>query len=89
MYYVPHQETYETLTNMNVSKDDIFKELSITFDYALPQDWVDRLAMLSPVTYRMILSTTVWGYPPGNIMGIPITCCIEVQQAINKFNKGE
>ena len=85
MYYVPHQETYETLTNMNVSKDDIFKELSITFDYALPQDWLYNLASLSKVTYGMILSTTVWAYPPGNIMGIPITACVEVQAAIDKL----
>jgi hypothetical protein len=85
-YYVPHQETYETLTNMNVSKDDIFKELSITFDYALPQDWLDMLANLPGApSYDAILSTTVWGYPPGNIMGIPITACIEVQAAINKL----
>ena len=85
MYYVPHQETFETLQSLKMSRWDIFKELSITFDYALPQDWLYNLASLSKVTYGMILSTTVWGYPPGNIMGIPITCCMEVQEEINRL----
>ena len=87
MYYVPHQETYETLTNMDVTtKECMFKDMKIPFDYALPQDWLNRIARLPGApSYNAILSTTVWAYPPGNIMGIPITACVEVQAAIDKL----
>ena len=86
MYYVPHQETLETLQSMKVSKESIFKDMSITFDFALPQTWLDSLADTPRApNYQTILSTTVWAYPPGSVMGMPITACIEVQTAINKL----
>ena len=88
MYYLPHQESLETLTNMSISKSEIFKDMNISFDYTLPQGWLNRIARLPGApSYDVILSTTVWAYPPGQFMGIPITACIEVQQAINKLNK--
>ena len=88
MYYLPHQESMEVLESLNVTKEQLFKEMTITFDYALPQDWLNALASLPGApSYNTIISTTVWAYPPGLFAGIPVTCCIEVQQAINKLNK--
>ena len=88
MYYLPHQESLETLTNMSISKSEIFKDMNISFDYTLPQGWLNRIAQLPGApSYDAILSTTVWAYPPGLFFGIPITACIEVQQAINELNR--
>ena len=90
IFYTPHKELWDDLCKMNVTKERIFKGVDFTFDYALPQTWLDSLAdkIYSP-SYNVILSTTVWAYPPGNFFGIPVTACVEVQQAIDKFNKGD
>ncbi len=89
IFYTPHKELWDDIVKMKVSKGDIFEGLEVTFDYALPQGWLDSLAdrPYSP-SYNVILSTTVWAYPPGFFSGIPVTCCIEVQQAIDKYHKG-
>lgn len=84
------QYSISELESMNVSKGEIFKELTnegTTFDYALPQNWLDELAnyckkYIPTVTYNMILSTVVWGYGEGDYFGHPITCCKEVERAI-------
>jgi len=74
---------------MNVTKERIFKGLECTFDYALPQTWLNSLASQKGApSYDAVVFSTVWAYPPGNLFGIPITACIEVQQAIDKFNNG-
>ena len=88
LFYTPHKETWDDLCKMNVTKEHIFKGLEFTFDYALPQTWLNMLVNQTGIDYNVVISTTVWGYPPKFLMGIPITACVEVQQAIDKFNKG-
>lgn len=78
------QFSINTLYSMNVTKEDLFKGLGFTFDYALPQPWLDELvARPGAPSYRTVLSTTVWAYPPGLFMGKPLTVCTEVQSAID------
>jgi len=65
-----------------ISKQECFANLGKTFDYALPQDWLNDFSdwckchpMRSfVVTYDAISSTTVWIYPES----MPATCCSEV-----------
>ncbi len=84
--------TYSELNQMRVSKGELFSGLQGSFDYALPQDWLNRFADFcakeNPViTYDLIRSTTVWIY--SSLMGEAYTACIEVDSMLDQFyNKG-
>lgn len=72
------------------TKGDCFKSLiedGITFDTALPQQWLNEVADFakqenSKIDYHLILNTTVWIYPEGK----PLTCCCEVVDLIALYN---
>lgn len=80
------QISYETLNQMRVSKGELFQDCKFTFDYALPQDWLNDFAewcnKYHPIiTYHLIASTTVWAYPKGLFYGLPVSVCSEVHNA--------
>lgn len=84
-----HNEmTIRQLVESNVSKDKSFKGLDCTFDWALPQGWLDAFAEwckanVPEVTYDIIRGSTVWAYRDG--FGKPTTCCTEVFDAYQKY----
>ena len=61
------------------------------WDFLTPVEEVmrglDDMVRASGLEYNLVLSTTVWAYPAGSIMGGPISCCIEVQKAWDEFIK--
>ena len=63
-----------------LTKEEAFKELT-TFDYALPQDWLDNFVEKSGLNYDLVLSTTVWCYD-NSLFGQPATCSIEVYEKL-------
>lgn len=71
------------------SKGDMFEHLSdkqnfpgLSFDYALPQNWLDQFCKKFNLEYYLVLGTTVWVYYKGQEG--PVSCCREVQEAIEK-----
>ena len=84
------QYSYEDLNQMRISKGELFHDIDITFDYALPQEWLDKFAdwcivNYPIVTYHLIRSTTVWAYTKGSLFGEPLTVCIEVDNALDTY----
>jgi len=81
----------DDLKNLNLTKGESFnvlKEINITFDFALPQGWLDSLTLyaliVSPqLTYDIILSTTVWVYPGS----YPLSNCQEVVELIKNYQE--
>ena len=76
------------LKSLRLSKDEAFAGLSDTFDYAMPQNWLNEFADFcidrdSVVSYDLIRSTTVWAYPAigSGLQSGPVTCCEEVYSA--------
>lgn len=91
--------TIEQIKAISLSKGECFANLDETFDYALPQNWLDEFSSWCSkqpkgavdfthvglgVDYDMIASTTVWSYPANASSG-PVTCCAEVLYAYNKY----
>lgn len=82
----------EKLVEMNICKRDLISIMGIeseTFDYALPQQWLDNFVdgpfmkiqfprMSREEIYSLVLSTTVWIYPKGSSFGGPISGCSEI-----------
>jgi len=68
------------------NKRDLFVDIDYTFDWAVPQNWLDSFADWAKVytkgfiTYHLILSSVVWGYPGNNPFGMPIFGCIEIER---------
>jgi len=82
--------TLETLESMQVSKGKLFESVKDTFDYSLPQDWLNDFSQYCNLhqsiksienAYHIILSTTVWVYPKNNYFGKPLFACTEVKKA--------
>lgn len=93
VYVVPAMDaplTIDQLKALNVSKGECFGLLEGSFDYALPQGWLNEFAdrcAANPskargVDYQVILSTTVWHMDHG-----PVTCCREVAYAARRLMK--
>ena len=83
--------TIKELNAKCMSKMDAFKDLDCTFDFALPQGWLNEFAdwcekHAPEVSYHLILSSTVWAYPSGGFGG-PITCCSEVKSAFDHWER--
>ena len=84
-----HPQTASTLAKTRQSKQEAFDGLADCFDYALPQGWLDSFSEWCKfhrpsVSYDMIRSCTVWGH--GRERG-PITCCSDVLDAWNAWNR--
>ena len=86
--------TINQLQALEMGKGDSFANLEGgSFDWALPQDWLNDFAnwcktsrLCKDVTYDMIRSTTVWHYPAsGN--SEPVTCCREVYLAYTQYER--
>lgn len=85
--------TKKELQSSPRSKGDIFKEImpeDLTFDYALPQKWVDSMQIrmrqyqAGVELVDWLIPTTVWTYPKGSMMGCPQSCCKEVQDFLDR-----
>ncbi len=90
MELTPYPQTINSLHTGHFTKQDLFSQTMLdqmgykTFDYALPQGWLDSLhgyceKHCMNVTYDLIRSTCVWGY--GQDKSGPITACYEVMMA--------
>lgn len=87
--------TAKELLNTSYTKGKLFQgaDKEGSFDYALPQGWLDDFAnwcgVNAPhVTYHLIMSTTVWLYPKNGTHG-PMTACREVGNAyVTYLTKG-
>jgi hypothetical protein len=78
------------LNSLNKTKSQIFQEIGFSFDCVLPQNWLDDFSEWCKLnhrelTYHLILSTTVWAYPPKFFNGLPISCCKEVTSAYKEY----
>lgn len=87
-------KTLKQLQASRVTKGEMFealKEQRVTFDYALPQTWLDEIAKFAKsisktVTYDLIVSTTVWYYRQGgDAFGNALTGCAEVKTMIDYY----
>ena len=84
----------DELEEMQISKAEFFEGLQIDYDFALPQNWLnafsDWCAKNCPdVSYSMIRSTTVWGYPErdcDSFLPGPIFACSEVFDAFRLYD---
>lgn len=97
------KRSWYELSRICISKGKLFEELKGTFDYTLPQWWLDKFAKYCIeqaeeneydilVTYDLIASSTVWYYPPSGRLqfsGMPVFGCIEVETAYRKYEKSE
>lgn len=80
----------KTLESMHVTKGELFASVKNTFDYAIPQDWLNNFADYCEtwnknITYDLIRSTVVWEYPKDSIFGRPLFACTEVKKAYIKM----
>lgn len=74
---------WKDLEKLNYTKEELFANEKIKFDYSLPQDWLNSFSDFCKkyginLSYDMISSTTVWGYTKENYYGFPIFACVEV-----------
>lgn len=77
--------TIEELKEKRMSKEEMFKNGNFSFDYSLPQDWLNEFSdwckkFKSELTYDIILSTTIWAFTPTNFYGFPVFGCLEVYE---------
>lgn len=59
-----------------------------TFDYALPQAWVDDVHIKTGVWPQTL--GVVWAYPevgPGRIWGLPVALTPEAQALLDRYEK--
>lgn len=80
------------LTARHLSKQEIFEDCPATYDFALPQNWLNDFSEwcechFRGVTYDLIRSTCVWVYPERYACGEPMTCCLEVLKAYEGWVK--
>ena len=82
--------TSELMNEYPTTKIYRFANVVGSFDYSLPQYWLDGITKFAigtgrlDVNYDLILSTTVWHYENGH--GRPLTCCKEVAELIEQYN---
>ncbi len=84
--------TFKELEAMQISKAKLAELIGlsdVTFDYALPQQWVDNQvkkvsnsSIPDALIYSTLVSTTFWVYPKGIGFGVPISGCTEIAESI-------
>ena len=77
--------TIPELQDMRISKGELFFDLKGSFDYALPQEWLERFSdwcsiNFVDVTYDLIRGTTVTAYSDSGYCEF-VTRCTEVFDA--------
>ena len=76
---------YADIMDKGLTKADLIKKAGlqdVTFDYSLPQGWLDHFSDISQFSYNEILSTTVWIYPENK----PFSVCLEIQNEIESLS---
>jgi hypothetical protein len=76
------------LMKNKMSKKELSEKIGIdhlSFDYALPQNWLNRFVAITKLDYNLVLSTTFWVYEIGSVFGKPISGCCEVQNKIDTY----
>lgn len=58
--------------------------LDVTYDPALPQQWLDSFSTKYNLDYDMVCSTTVYAYSEDCRFGIPCSAYIPIQECIEK-----
>jgi len=102
---VPRRELFlEEIKNGNYGKGELtellgFKERFDTWDYALPQTWLDQFSKwietmdvnnkwwARNLDYHKILGTTVYAYGKEAKTGQAVSCCFEVNHALKEYNR--
>ena len=80
----------ETLNKTQRPKWELFQN-DKSFDFALPQEWLNEFAAWcqvngrKEVTYDLIRSTTVWSYVNDKFAGRPLFKCKEVYFAYKAY----
>lgn len=76
----------------NITKGDLIKKCNLdkyTFDYALPQQWVNLIVKEHNLDYHMFISTTVFVYTDFHNHGIACSCCNEIQKVLDEVQNVE
>ena len=85
------QRPIEQLEDNPTSKEDLFKGMEVTFDYSLPQIWLNLFSKwcaeylplsygAGEITYDLIRSTSVMAYPKDDHARV-VSACTEVHEA--------
>ena len=77
--------TIDELKSMEVDKLALAEKIGIdeyTFDYALPQNWLNAFVEKYNLDYSIVQSTTFYAYDNENRFGYPVSGCKEVQKLI-------
>lgn len=83
-------KTLKELYEGKVSKSELFEDSKFTFDYSLPQGWLDEFSdwckkFVPDINYTIILSTTIWAYTEKNYFGFPVFGCLEVYETFISY----
>ena len=60
----------------------------INFDFALPQEWLERFVAENALDYEFVLSTTFYAYPTAPIKAGIVSACREIDDLIGKEASG-
>jgi len=79
--------TSKELSEMAVPKHLMAKNIMKLkdFDMALPQDWLNQFVETTGLDYSLVLSTCFTCYDNKGVFGTIISCCAEVQAAIDSY----
>ena len=72
------------LDKMRCSKEDLAKWMglnNISFDYALPQEWLNNFVEKHQLNYELVRTTTFYAYPDGLPNG-PVSACKEIDDLL-------
>jgi len=78
--------TWNQIIAKNPTKGELFKALEKsgqTFDFALPQQWLNYMVSEYNLDYEMVRFSTVWIYPQDR----PLSLCQEVCDKISEYYK--
>ena len=83
--------TKDQLSRTHWTKRDLAKHIGLsgkTFDFALPQEWLNNFIKKTGLDYHLVAGTTFSYYPDGYAFPTIISGCTEVQEYLNtELNK--
>jgi len=89
------RKSIKEIKSSPTSKGDLFKGMEVTFDYALPQTWLDTFSKwcvdhlpssYGEINYNLIRSTSVMAYPKDDYARV-VSACTEVHEAQELYMK--
>jgi len=83
---------WDVICDKRGTKADLIKDCGLdkyTFDFALPQQWVNSVVDEYKLDYHMFISTTVFVYTEFYNHGIAVSCCNEIQTVLDKVQNIE